>query len=49
MWVTRNRLNTAVCALQAVDLALAKPRIEAFFGAMNASPPAPPYDPFADQ
>lgn len=49
MWVTDNQLNTAFCALDAVDGAVAALRIEAFFGAMNVSPPTPPYDPLAQQ
>jgi hypothetical protein len=46
-WVTDNQLNTAFCALDMVDRPAEGARIRAFFGAMNVSPPAPPYDPLA--
>ncbi|KQT66148.1 MULTISPECIES: hypothetical protein [unclassified Aureimonas] len=49
LWVTDNQLNAAICAVNAVDRPLAETRIDVFFGALNTSPPAPPYDPLAQQ
>lgn len=48
-WVTDNQLNTAVCAMNGVDAPLAQSRIDALLGTLNTSPPAPPYDPLAEQ
>ncbi|WP_156386757.1 hypothetical protein [Aureimonas sp. Leaf454] len=49
IWVTDNQLNAVICAVDAVDMPVSATRIEAFLGAMNVSPPAPPYDPLAQQ